>query len=383
MIVMIHPSRHDLRHGQLHQRPQRIRYVDCLRGCRCRVGGELMAQSFMLKRVGQDGPNAAARSLDAASSFEKERVRGIWFGGDHVATSEYPPCPPLEKGGIFFAAISLMAALFIALNPSMSVAQTAATAPSPEQQRQSLIQALQKRFPGTTPNDWVLGVENPAAGVQAIPLNADNATNSADILAIGKKAWDRKFRNGKSLATCFPNGGKRVAATYPQFDAKARQVVTVEMAINQCLVLHGEAEIAATDTTAMGPLSAYFKSLSDGQPLNVRVSTVQAREKFDSGRALFQRRIGREDQACASCHVLNAGSVVGQHGMSAVVGQAVTWPRLQPGGQVLRLQVQFQRCMQRSGAEPFALGSEEFNNLEYFHAFVSNGLATRTLAVQR
>ena len=310
-------------------------------------------------------------------------MRGIRFVGRHSATSENPPCPPLEKGGILFAAISLMAALFIALNPSMSVAQTAATAPSPEQQRQSLIQALQKRFPGTTPGDWVLGVENPAAGVQAIPLNADNATNSADILAIGKKAWDRKFRNGKSLATCFPNGGKRVAATYPQFDAKARQVVTVEMAINQCLALHGEAEIAATDTTAMGPLSAYFKSLSDGQPLNVRVSTVQAREKFDAGRALFQRRIGREDQACASCHVLNAGSVVGQQGLSAVVGQAVTWPRLQPGGQVLRLQVQFQRCMQRSGAEPFALGSEEFNNLEYFHAFVSNGLATRALAVQR
>lgn len=342
-----------------------------------------MAQSFMLTSVGQDEPNAVAHSTRASSPFFRGRVRGVCFVGDHLATTENPPCPPLEKGGILFVAISLMAALFIALNPSMAVAQTATTAATPEQQRQSLIQALQKRFPGTTPNDWVLGVENPAAGVQAIPLNADNATNSADILAIGKKAWDRKFRNGKSLATCFPNGGKRVAATYPQFDAKARKVVTVEMAINQCLVLHGETEIAVSDTTAMGPLSAYFKSLSDGQPLNVRVSTVQAREKFDSGRALFQRRIGREDQACASCHVLNAGSVVGQHGMSAVVGQAVTWPRLQPGGQVLRLQVQFQRCMQRSGAEPFALGSEEFNNLEYFHAFVSNGLATRTLAVQR
>ena len=321
-----------------------------------------------------------ARSLRATSPFGKGGLRGICFVGDHLATTENPPCPPLEKGGILFAAISLMVAISIALIPSMSVAQTPAT---PEQQRQSLIQALQKRLPGTTPNDWVLGAENPAAGVQAIPLNADNATNSADILAIGKKAWDRKFRNGKSLATCFPNGGKRVAATYPQFDAKARKVVTVEMAINQCLALHGETEIAVSDTTAMGPLSAYFKSLSDGQPLNVRVSTVQAREKFDSGRALFQRRIGREDQACASCHVLNAGTVVGQQGLSAVVGQAVTWPRLQPGGQVLRLQVQFQRCMQRSGAEPFALGSEEFNNLEYFHAFVSNGLATRTLAVQR
>jgi L-cysteine S-thiosulfotransferase len=111
--------------------------------------------------------------------------------------------------------------------------------------------------------------------------------------------------------------------------------------------------------------------------------STQAREKFDSGLALFQRRIGQQDYACASCHVQNAGNTFGQHGLSAVVGQAVTWPRIQPGGTVLGLQTQFQRCMQRSGAEPFAIGSEEFNNLEYFHAFVSNGLTMRVLAVQR
>lgn len=277
-------------------------------------------------------------------------------------------------------AVGALGASLACLVPSLACADTAST---PEQQRQTLIQALQKRFPGTNPNDWVLGAESPAVGVQAIPLTADNATNSADILAIGKKTWDRKFKDGKSFANCFPNAGKRVAATYPQFETKTREVVTVEMALNRCLTLHGEAEIESTNTAVMGPLSAHFRSLSDGQRLNVRVGTAQAREKFDSGRTLFQRRIGQLDYACASCHVQHAGSTFGQQGLSAVVGQAVTWPRLQPGGQVLRLQTQFQRCMQRSGAEPFALGSEELNNLEYFHAFVSNGLATRTLAVQR
>lgn len=266
------------------------------------------------------------------------------------------------------------------LMPSMSWAQTGAT---PDQQRQTLIQVLQKRIPGSSPNDWVLGAANPSAVVQAIPLTAENATNSADILAIGKKAWERKFKDGKSLAHCFPNAGKRVASTYPQFDAKTKQVVTVELAINQCFALHGEPEIAATNTAVMGPLNAHFKSLSDGQRLTVRVSSVQAREKFDAGRAMFQRRIGQQDFACASCHVQNAGGILGQQGLSAVVGQAVTWPRLQPGGQVLGLQMQFQRCMQRSGAEPFALGSEELNNLEYYHAFISNGLPSRALAVQR
>ena len=276
--------------------------------------------------------------------------------------------------------VSGMASLICAcLMSSISSAQTGTT---PDQQRQTLIQVLQKRIPRSSPNEWVLGAANPSAVVQAIPLTAENATNSADILAIGKKAWDRKFKDGKSLANCFPNAGKRVASTYPQFDAKTKQVVTVDMAINRCFVLHGEPEIAPTNTAVMGPLNAYFKSLSDGQRLTVRVSSVQAREKFDAGRAMFQRRIGQQDYACASCHVQNAGGILGQQGLSAAVGQAVTWPRIQPGGQVLGLQMQFQRCMQRSGAEPFALGSEELNNLEYYHAFISNGLPTRALAVQ-
>ena len=275
--------------------------------------------------------------------------------------------------------VPMVYALGACLLPLVSLAQTPST---PDQQRQSLVQTLQKRMPGTTPADWVLGV-NPAIVVEAFPLNADNATNSADILAIGKKAWDRKFKNGKSLAICFPNAGKRVASTYPQFDAKTRQVITVEIAINRCLALHGEPEIMAKNAELMGPLSAYFKSLSDGQRLTVRVGNTHAREKYDAGLAMFQRRIGQQDVACASCHVQNAGNIYQKQGLSAVVGQAVTWPRLQPGGRVLGLQAQFQRCMQRSGAEPFAVGSEELNNLEYFHAFMSNGLTMRALAVQR
>jgi len=267
-----------------------------------------------------------------------------------------------------------------------------------EQERQALIQVLQKRFPGTGPADWQLGVEGLVAGagtvVQAIPFDSDNATNSADILAIGKKRWERKFKDGKSFAHCFPNGGKRIAAAYPQYDAKSKLVVTLEMALNRCLQLHGEPEIEIGNLSAMGPLSAYARNLSEGQRIAVRVATPAAKAKFDAGKALFSRRIGQSNYACASCHVWQAGGVLGAPvpGMPAelkpavispVVGQAAAWPRLQPGGTVRTLQMQFQQCMQRSGAEPFALASEEFNNLEYFHSYLSNGLPIRTLTTQR
>ena len=280
------------------------------------------------------------------------------------------------------------------LFPAIALAQSR---PTPDQDRQALIQALQERLPGTKPTDWTLGgdVLAPSAGgnVQAMPFNADNATNSADILSIGKKLWERKFKNGKSLAHCFPNGGKRIASTYPQYDAKAKLVITLEGAINRCLQLHREPEIDVANAPVMGPLSAYARSLSDGQRLALRVGIPAAREKLDAGKALFTRRIGQQNFACASCHVQQAGRILELREpftrratgtvLSPAVGQATSWPRLEPGGTVRTLQMQYQQCMKKSGAEPFDLGSEELNNLEYYHTFLSNGLPIRTLAVQR
>jgi sulfur-oxidizing protein SoxA len=267
---------------------------------------------------------------------------------------------------------------------SLHGAQAQAT---PEQDRQAIVQSIQQRFPGTSVADWTIGAEglaaNPGSGVTAIPFDTDNATNSADILAIGKKTWDRKFRNGKSLAACFPNVGKRVAATYPQYDTRTKQVVTLEGTINRCLQLHREPEIEYSNHAEMGPLTAYLRSLSDGQRLAVRISNPGARDRYDAGKALYQRRIGQFDYACASCHVQHAGGLYRQSGLSPAVGQAANWPRLEPGGRVRTLQMQFQLCMARGRAEPFALGSDEFNNLEYFLTFLSNGLPMKTLITQR
>jgi sulfur-oxidizing protein SoxA len=268
-----------------------------------------------------------------------------------------------------------------------SVVAYAQPAPSPEQERTQLQQALQKKLPGTGLAEWVLGYEGVSAvateKVTAIPFNNDNATNSADILAIGKKFWERKFANGKTFSHCFPNAGKRVAVNYPQLDSKTKQVITLETAINRCLVLHDEKPLDPADRATLGPLSAYLKSLSDGQRLAVRVTGQTARDKFESGRQLFSRRMGTMDAACSSCHVHHAGKLYGDKGLSPAIGLTANWPRLEPGGAVLTLHHQFQRCMTRIGAEPFPAGGDEFNNLEYYLSYLSNGAPLRTLTTQR
>jgi hypothetical protein len=192
-----------------------------------------------------------------------------------------------------FSAVLFAFAVFAANHAG---AQTTASTLSPEQDRAALIQALQKRLPGTRPEDWVTGGTAFEPGVTAIPLSAENATNTADILSIGKKRWEQKFKDGKSFSNCFPNGGKRMAANYPQFEQSTKQVVTIETALNRCLQLHGETTIQPSNAAEMGPLSAYARSLSENQPLNVRVLGQGARDRFDAGHRFCLRIV-----PCAAC----------------------------------------------------------------------------------
>jgi len=242
---------------------------------------------------------------------------------------------------------------------------------TPEQERQALLQTLQQRFPSIPPSDYVTGS---AAFGDAPQTRQIDLNRYAEVMAKGKSLWEHRFKNGRSLASCFPNGGRRVAATYPQFDSRTRQVITFETAISQCLKLHGEREIDFSDSDTGGALTAYARSLADDQRTNIRVQTALAREKFDAGRKLFLVRMGQQNQACASCHVQYAGSILRNRALPAAIGQTAQWPRIDDQGKVITLQMQYQRCMQRVGASPLPIGSEDSNNLEFFHSYLSNGL---------
>lgn len=243
--------------------------------------------------------------------------------------------------------------------------------------------------------EWSQGSASMSPGVAVTPLGGANATNVNDVLAIGKKRWEQPFLSmsgstsktsgSKSFSHCFANGGRRIATTYPQVDAKSGRITTLEMAINDCLALHQEPTLDPAkprDLLVLGSLSAYLRSLSVGQKLNVRVATPAAREQYQSGRTWFQRRLGEKNLACASCHVLDAGKTIDEAAgqqlvLMPAVGQVLAWPRVEAGGQIRLLHQQFQRCMKRTGAEPFDIGSTEYNQLEYFLSSVSNGLTLR------
>ena len=253
---------------------------------------------------------------------------------------------------------------------AMAAAQALA---APEAVRNEIASRLQIQLPGVAVADYALG--GAALDAQLRAQIEENAAAGATIVESGRRMWNAKFRDGRTLAACFPNGGRRIAAHYPQYDARLKRVVTLEMAVNQCLKAHGEALYDPADAQTMGVVTAYLRSLSNGQKVAVRVPPA-AEDRFEQGRRLYFTRLGQRNYACASCHVQGAGRHFGDATLSPAVGQATHWPVIRDGAPVT-LQARMRECLELMGAAPFAAGSDELNHLEYFLAYLSNGLAIK------
>ena len=256
-------------------------------------------------------------------------------------------------------------ALFVLVAPLAGAA--------PEDARRDLGARLAVVAPNVPAAELALG--SAAFDPQLREAIAANASAAAPVIEAGRKLWNRKFADGRSIAACFPNGGKRVAASYPQFDARVRRVVTLEMAINQCLKSHGEALYEPTDPATMGLVVAYVRSLSAGQKVAVRV-TAPALERFEQGRRLYFTRLGQRNFACASCHVQGVGRIYAGAALSAPLGHAVAHPVVR-GDAPLTLQSRMRECLEIMGAAPFQAGSEELNNIEYYLTYLANGSALK------
>jgi sulfur-oxidizing protein SoxA len=265
-------------------------------------------------------------------------------------------------------AVWLMAALGLAA--SIAQAQT-----SPEEERLQIVQAVQHKFPNIRFEDYVYGALafSPDARQQYDSLmEFPPFTSEIDK---GRKLWETPFKNGKTYADCLPNRGNKVAGNYPYFDAKRNKVVTFEMALNDCRTTNGEEAYKHGDMNTMGLLTAYARTLSDGMPMNIVVKGEGALKAYEAGRNFFHQRRGQLNFSCSLCHINNVGNILRTEYLSMAPGQATHWPAFRGGVYTLfTLQRRYAVCNQMVRAVPLELGSEEYNNLEYYHSYLSNGL---------
>lgn len=271
----------------------------------------------------------------------------------------------------FRDAMALRRSAFIrALLAGLCACALAPALASPESVKSEIAARLQRQLPELKPADYALG--SAAFDPELRAALEENANAGTAAIEAGRKLWNARFGDGKALASCFPNGGRRIAQNYPQYDSRLKRVVTLEMAVNQCLKTHRQALYEPADPATMGAVVAYVRSLSNGQKIAVRVPAA-AVEKFEQGRRLYFTRLGQRNFACASCHVQSAGRFYGEAALSPAIGQATHWPVIREGSPVT-LQARMRECLERMGAAPFAARSEELDHLEYFLAYLSNGL---------
>ncbi|WP_455235152.1 sulfur oxidation c-type cytochrome SoxA [Thiogranum longum] len=246
---------------------------------------------------------------------------------------------------------------------------------SPQQDLKEFRAYFSERFPDVPFNDFVNGVysidqasREQWEAIEEFPPYELNIEK-------GKELFTTPFKNGKTYASCFRNGGVGIKADYPYFDAASGKVVTLEAAINECRTMNGE-EPLKWEKGDIADISAYMAYSSRGSKINVKIPNDDAAlAAYENGKKHFYGKRGQLNMSCADCHQWNAGNRIRADLLSPALGHTSHFPvyRSKWGG-LGTLHRRYVGCNKQVRAKPFKAQSDEYRNLEYFHTYMSNDL---------
>jgi L-cysteine S-thiosulfotransferase len=258
----------------------------------------------------------------------------------------------------------------------MLVGTAALTAQAtPENDLATFQKFFKQRFPNTPFDDFINGVYAIDAAsreqweaIEEFPPYEINIEN-------GEQLFTTPFKNGKTYASCFKNGGKGIKGDYPYFDPVTGTVKTLEQEINECREKNAEKPLKYGKGD-IADISAYMAYTSRGNKINVKIpDDPRAKEWYEKGKHHFYAKRGQLNLACADCHVYNAGNKIRADLLSPALGQVTHFPVYRSKwGELGTLQRRYNGCNKQVRAKPFELQSDEYRALEYFHTYMSNGL---------
>lgn len=246
---------------------------------------------------------------------------------------------------------------------------------SPEEDLKAFRGYFMERFPNVPLEDFANGVYavDPASREQWEAIEEFPPYEIA--IAEGEEMFNTPFKNGKTYASCFRNGGIGVRGDYPHYDTEKGQVETLESAINECRTKNGEKPLGLKKGK-IASLSAYMAYTTRGQTIDIKIPHDQrAVDAYEDGKHHFYARRGQLNMACAHCHVDNAGNKIRADILSPALGHLSHFPvyRSKWGG-LGTSHRRFGGCNQQVRALPFEAQGTEYRNLEYFLTYMSNGI---------
>jgi sulfur-oxidizing protein SoxA len=252
---------------------------------------------------------------------------------------------------------------------------TAAQATTPEEDLQAFQNFFKKRFPNVETSDYINGAYS------IDPVGRENWEAIEEFppyepfIDEGQEMWEKPFANGKGFKDCFPEG-PALAGKYPHWNKEKGMVMTLPLALNNCLKANGEKPLKYKK----GPINSilsYIAYESRGQITNVEIPSDDPRalKAYEAGKKFYYTRRGQLNFSCAHCHLQNAGMILRTETLSPALGHTTHFPVYRSKwGTVGTLHRRFTGCNKQVRAKPFKAHGDEYRNLEYFLTYMSNGL---------
>lgn len=221
------------------------------------------------------------------------------------------------------------------------------------------------------------------ADMQAMQ-NDDFGNPGMLVVEAGERLFSRPGNNGKSCVSCHGAGGEtldvRQLARYPLYSEALQRPVTLRGRILMCASDRLGGPPLAYDSEEALQLETFVRHLARGQTVDVDVSGSMA-PYYAAGEKLFHTRYGQVDIACHQCHDYYAGKHF--RGQVLTQGQSNGFPGYRfTEGHVVGLQERITECLTNLRAEPYAIDSNEYRDLEIYMSARSNGLKIETPAIR-
>lgn len=191
--------------------------------------------------------------------------------------------------------------------------------------------------------------------------------------------WQTKGPAGAACANCHASPAaafKTWAAHMPRWEPRLDKVLGVEEFITR----HAKATTghvwlmqSAENTT----LSVYLHNLANGTPIHVDVASGAAKDAYERGKALSQRKLGQLNFACMDCHSPDKGGLKWIRGqwLGEQKGQYDHFPTWRTSlNDIWDIRKRFQWCQVNIRADELPPDAKEYGDLELYLAAQNDGL---------
>jgi len=263
----------------------------------------------------------------------------------------------------------MIAALTLGTTVSANMAMAADI--TPEQSRQQFVDYFKAKSPSIEFNEYGNGVYNYNPDQRMQWQAAEEFPPYLDFIDAGEALWKK---DQAVYENCFGKDVTKVRVMYPRFNEKTQKVETLEGQINQCRT-DAKLKPFGWKKGDIANLSAYLAYQARGQQIDVKIESEGAKKAFLDGQAYFSKPRGQFGLACAECHVYNAGRRARGNTLGPALGQTSHVPMYRAKWKELgTLHRRYEGCDKNMRIVPAKVQSETYKNLEFFEAYMANGI---------